>query len=86
MQIEVPPDVQGYIEDKVRSGEFRSPGDFVTYALDLLRQDEQREAWLRTEIQKGIDSLDRGEGRPWDVEAAKARLLERHAARLRARA
>ena len=55
----------------------------IEYAVDRFREREEREAWLRAELQKGVDALDRGEGMKWDVEETKARLLQRHADRAR---
>jgi antitoxin ParD1/3/4 len=66
-----------YLTNKVRSGQFKSPSDVVKYALNRLKRDERELAALKRESQKGIDSLDRGEGTPWDVEEAKTRLLRR---------
>jgi antitoxin ParD1/3/4 len=77
MTITLKPEMKKFIEKQVRSGRFKSPDAAVTHALKRLRNDEQKLAWLRKEIQKGIDSLDRGEGTPWDVNEAKARLLRR---------
>jgi putative addiction module CopG family antidote len=77
MEIEVDPRRRRYLAAKVRSGQFRSPSDVVSFALDRLREDERKLAELRREIRRGIDSLDRGEGIPWDVERAKERFLHR---------
>ncbi|MGD0542011.1 MAG: type II toxin-antitoxin system ParD family antitoxin [Tepidisphaeraceae bacterium] len=77
MEIEVDPRRRRYLSAKVRSGQFRSPSDVVSFALDRLRDDERKLAELRREIRKGIDSLDRGDAKPWDVEQAKTRFLRR---------
>ena len=39
--------------------------------------------WLRRELQIGFDQADRGESRPWDVEATLAEAHRRHAERLK---
>jgi antitoxin ParD1/3/4 len=67
-----------YAASKVHSGQFKSPSDVVKYALNRLKRDERDLATLKREIQKGIDSLERGEATPWDVEEAKAKLLRRY--------
>ena len=78
MDVTIAPDVQSYIEEKVRSGQFKTAAEVIEYAVDRLREREEQKAWLRGELQKGIESLERGEGAEWDVEATKARLLQRH--------
>jgi putative addiction module CopG family antidote len=77
MTITLKPDLKKFVDKQVRLGRFKSPDAAVAHALKRLRDDEQKIAWLRKEIQKGINSLDRGEGTPWDVDEAKARLLRR---------
>ncbi len=37
--------------------------------------------YLRREVQRGLEQLDRGEGRPLDIEATIAEAHRRHAAR-----
>jgi putative addiction module CopG family antidote len=77
MEITVKPKLKRYVNNKIRSGDFRSPSDVVNFALIRLQQDEKDVHWLKEELKKGIRSLDRGEGMPWDVEKEKARLLRR---------
>ena len=77
MDITVDDEHRRYLRSKVRSGKFRSPSDVVSFALDYLRKDERDITWLKRELQEGIDSADRGETTPWDVEEEKARLLRR---------
>jgi antitoxin ParD1/3/4 len=71
------------IRELVESGRFESPSEVVLEGLALLRERElARKAsqdWLRSEIQKGIDSADRGELIPaeevFERLAAKYRTL-----------
>ena len=53
------------IRDLVESGRFDSPAEVVLEGLALVREQElarkARSDWLREEIQKGMDSADRGE-------------------------
>ena len=55
----------GLIRELVESGRYGSTAEVILDALSLLRDREfARKAgrdWLRAEIQKGIDSADRGE-------------------------
>jgi putative addiction module CopG family antidote len=77
MKIEVDTRGRRYLASKVRSGQFKSPSEVVNFALNRLRNDERELSDLRREIQKGIDSLDRGEGIVWNVDEEKSRLLKR---------
>lgn len=53
------------IRELVESGRYGSAAEVVLDALSLLRDQEllrkAQQEWLRVEIQKGIDSADRGE-------------------------
>ena len=77
MEITIEAQHRRYLTHKVRTGEFGSPSDVVNFALNRLQKDERDIAWLKRELQKGIDSLERGEVTPWNVEEEKARLLRR---------
>ena len=83
MDITLKPQLRRYLAQKVNNGQFRSPSDVVNFALDRLKQDERDLEWLRQELQKGIGSLDRGAGEPWDLEEQKSRLLRRVTGRRR---
>lgn len=68
------------IRELVESGRFDSPAEVVLEGLALVREQElarkARSDWLREEIQKGIDSADRGELIP--AEEVFARLDEKY--------
>jgi putative addiction module CopG family antidote len=74
MTIKFSDDVQQFIDEKVRSGQYESVDAVL---MDAVRQMQQFETWLRKEAAVGFDELDRGEGEPWDVEQTKQRLIER---------
>ena len=77
MEIAMKPQLQRYVVSKIRSGQFKSHSDVVNFALDRLKRDEKDLMWLKREVQKGLDSVDRGDVTPWNVEEEKARLLRR---------
>jgi antitoxin ParD1/3/4 len=77
MATALPPDLLQFIERELASGKYRSEDDVICDALRLLREREQRIETLRAEIGPAIDQLDRGEGRPLDGEAIKARGRQR---------
>lgn len=80
MDISLPPDLEKFIDEKVRTGHFESASAVVQSAVALLREEEslsgQDLADLRAEIRVGLDQLDAGQGEEWNVEEHKARLRE----------
>ena len=85
MEFAVNPEARRYINRAVRSGRFKSPSEAINLALRRLEDDDKNFQWLKREIQKGLECVDRGEVTDWDVEKEKARLLRR-VARQRRRA
>lgn len=81
MDVVLSPEMERFVQEKVKSGQFGSPSDVIDGALSVLRTSEQLtpEALeeLRAEIRHGLDQLDRGEGRPWDIEELKSRLHQK---------
>ena len=61
MSINLPDELQRYLDDAVARGEFASREELLTDAVRLHRERAERIKALRAEIQKGIDELDRGE-------------------------
>lgn len=78
MNVLLPADLQEFVAEKLRSGEFRSADDVIAYALDLMQNREERLATLAADVKRGFGELDRGEGSAWDGEDFRKRLVERH--------
>ena len=78
MNVSLTPELEAMVAEKVKSGLYNSASEVVREGLRLVReQDQLREIRLnelRAEIQKGIDSLERGASKPLDVEDLKARV------------
>jgi antitoxin ParD1/3/4 len=76
MDVTLAPELEDIVNRKVESGEYGSAGEVISAGLRLLdERDELRQLRLeelRQEIAKGIDSLDRGERVPLDIESIKA--------------
>jgi antitoxin ParD1/3/4 len=73
MNISLTPDLDRFVQEKVRKGNYPTPADVVQDGLRLLQErDELQLNQLRHEIAVGINQLDRGEGQPWDAKAVKA--------------
>ena len=70
MNVSLTPHLEEYVKQKVKSGLYNSSSEVVREALRLLEErDKLKEIQLdelRKEIQKGIDSANRGELTPGD--------------------
>jgi len=72
MNVSLTQELEAMVQDKVRSGLYRSASEVIREALRLLReQDRLRE--LRREIAAGIAQADSGETEPLDMKAIKAK-------------
>lgn len=60
LSVSLTPHLEEFIHQTVQSGRFQSASEVVRTALRLLEHQEQereaRLAWLRSEVQKGLDS------------------------------
>ncbi len=70
-------DLERQIEERVESGEYGSADEVVRRAMQLLSEEEleyeAKLSTLRSEIHKGIDSLDKGLRSPKDEVFARLR-------------
>lgn len=77
MNVSLTPELDRYVEEKVKSGRYRSASEVVRDSLRVMQQvEEERQARLialRHRIARGIDELDRGLG--VDGEQAFAQVL-----------
>ena len=85
MNVSLTQELEQFIRQKVDSGLYNSSSEVVREALRLLEERDRLKAWkldeLRRAIQEGIDSLERGEGIPFDAED----IIRRGHARLEAK-
>jgi antitoxin ParD1/3/4 len=81
MQVSLNPEMQRFVEDKIRSGQYSNADAVVNDALTILRAQEARTPEdveeLRRMIVVGIAQLDEGKGADWDPEDLKRRVRER---------
>ncbi len=74
-----------FVGELIASGLYQSQSEVLREGLRLLKEREDlrqlRLKELRQEIQKGLDSLARGEGTPFDAEEIKAEGRKKLAAR-----
>jgi antitoxin ParD1/3/4 len=81
MDISLSSEMEKFVVDKIRSGQYASASEVVQGALALLKEDEQLSQRdldeLREEIGIGIDELDQGKAEPWDSKTMKEKLRTR---------
>lgn len=53
--------MEGFIEEKIRSGDYDSASEVVCVALRLLKEEDELKR-VRLEVVKGISEVRRGEG------------------------
>ena len=72
MNVSLTPKLEDFVKQKVDQGLYNSVSEVMREALRLLvERDAEKEmklVALRRDLQEGIDSLDRGEGTPLDME------------------
>jgi antitoxin ParD1/3/4 len=77
MSLNIPPEFERAILERVASGAYASTDDVLNaclQALILLEEDlADDHEWLKAAIQEGIDELDRGEGIPGEQAAEMMR-------------
>ncbi len=84
MNISLTPELERYIQRKVKSGRYHSASEVVREGLRLLEEQDKIRAVkleaLRHEIQIGIDQADRGETEPFTPQTLRQIQKEGRAA------
>jgi antitoxin ParD1/3/4 len=77
MNVSLTPELESFVKQKVSTGLYNSVSEVIREALRLLEEKEVIKSMklqaLRGDIQQGLDSLDRGEGKSLDIESIKAK-------------
>jgi predicted transcriptional regulator len=65
-EITLPPELEAFVEQMLATKAWDSPDMLFAYGVTLIQNEIESESpesmeWLRTEINKGIESADRGE-------------------------
>lgn len=77
MPTTLPPDVRQFVDNAIASGEYQSEDEVLVSAVRVLRELKERHEALRRDIQQAIESLDRGEGTPLNMDEIKGELSQR---------
>jgi antitoxin ParD1/3/4 len=80
MTVSMPPDLNAFVHQAVTTGMYESEEAVIVAGLRLLQERERRLEELRAELLPALESLDRGEGKPLDIEDIIRRGHERHEA------
>ena len=77
MNVSLTSELENYVKSKVATGRYNSASEVLREALRLLEERDAMQAIrlesLRQDINKGLDSLERGEGKPLDIDAIEAK-------------
>jgi antitoxin ParD1/3/4 len=85
MTVEIPADLQQFVDQVIIAGGYKSEAEVVGQALRLLQERQRRIEELRREVQPALDQLDRGEGIQIKDEAELQQFFEGIAERGRKR-
>jgi len=73
MNVLLKPELKKFVTEKVRAGQYADASDLVNQALTVLREQEQfapkHERFLRGQLRRGLEQLDRGEFGDFDAES-----------------
>lgn len=85
MTISLSPEMQRFVEEKVKSGQYTSADDVMRHALALLRAQDTTTpddvAELRLLLAPALEQADRGQLTPLDMDEVKRKAEERRRAR-----
>jgi Arc/MetJ-type ribon-helix-helix transcriptional regulator len=80
MTLQLSPEQENRVAEALRSGAYRTPGDMIDRALEVLREQDE---WLaanrrsiNAKIHRGIGELERGKGTPEDELDARLERLK----------
>jgi antitoxin ParD1/3/4 len=85
MNVSLTPELERFINEKVRRGSYQTASEVIREALRLLAERDQRRSLelrrLQTEINLGLKQIEDGQVGPLDVRKIKAEGRKRLAAR-----
>lgn len=81
MNVSLKPELERFVVEKVRAGQYADPSGIVNEALEVLKEQEEftpeHETYLRREIVRGLEQLDRGEHAEFEAEKIIAQERQR---------
>ena len=79
MTVEIPPELEQYVQQEIAGGQYRSERELILDAVRVLRELKSRHESLRQDVQLAITQSDRGESEPLDMEEIKTEARKRPA-------
>jgi antitoxin ParD1/3/4 len=67
MNVSLTPELERLVQRKVKSGEYQTASEVIREGLRLIKE-RDKQAWLRAEIQKGIDDIEQGRYKDYNEE------------------
>jgi len=65
MDVLLRPELEKFVSEKVKAGQYADASAIVNEALEVLKEQEEftpeHEAYLRREVQRGLEQLDQGQ-------------------------
>lgn len=77
MSITLSPELAKLVQQEMATGAYRSESDLLLAALQLFSERRRRFDAVRRELQPALDSLDRGEGEPLDMDRVRELVRQR---------
>ena len=83
MNVMLKPELERFIDEKVKAGHYADANDIVNEALEVLKEQEEFSAeqvtYLRRELGRGVDQLDQGHCAQFDAQKIIAEERDRRA-------
>jgi putative addiction module CopG family antidote len=76
MSVSIPNSLRAFIEEELATGEYSSEAELVVKALEVYRELKKRHHELREDVQRSIAQAERGEVKPFDMDAIKAGIRD----------
>lgn len=71
MNVQLTPELEKFVEERVEAGQYADASDVVNQALEVLKEQEEftpeHEAYLRREVRRGLEQLDAGQSATFDA-------------------
>jgi putative addiction module CopG family antidote len=81
MDVMLKPELERFVAEKMRTGQYSGPSEVVNAALEALKDQEEftpeQEVYLQREVKRGIEQLDQGQYTDFSAETIIAQERRR---------